>query len=45
MSGKTFTSEDVQILSKNPNTFDVSIYRLSFTKEVNPKILYLVQDI
>lgn len=44
MSGKTFTPEEIQILSKNPNTYDVSMYRLSFTKEAKEKILELYES-
>lgn len=39
--GKTFTPEEIQILSENPNTFEVSAYRLAFTKEAKERILEL----
>ena len=41
MPGKTFTPEEIRILSENPNTFEVSTYRLAFTKEAKERILEL----
>ena len=37
MPGKAFTPEEIRILSENPNTFEVSTYRLAFTKEAKDK--------
>ena len=41
MPGKAFTPEEIRILSENPNTFEVSTYRLAFTKEAKERILEL----
>ena len=41
MPGKAFTQEEIRILRENPNTFEVSTYRLAFTKEAKERILEL----
>jgi len=41
MAGKAFTPEEIRILSENPNTFEVSTYRLAFTREAKERILEL----
>ena len=38
MAGKAFTPEEIRILSENPNTFEVSTYRLAFTAEAKEKM-------
>lgn len=41
MPVKAFTPEEIRILSENPNTFEVSTYRLAFSKEAKERILEL----
>ena len=40
---KEFTSEEIEILRKNPNTWSVNKYRISLTKEAKERILELAE--